>query len=977
MAVDPNTPPLAVADSVTANTSGPVHVTGSVLINDSDPNGLALSIATVNGQSAGVGASIAGTYGSLVLRADGTYDYVLYSNAASLITPGQTVHDIFQYTVSDGFTYTQSVPVIIAQNLIPQSEAFNNSSWVKFADSGSVPTVTANVDTGPTGTAKTADKITLTGVDRGLYYQTNVSGQYTFSVWVKLASGNGNLTIQYYKGSTDSVVQQTVVANGTWQRVSVTFNADGNANSNVAILHGDTQSATGTFELWGAQLNPGTTAQTYVPTTGAPGTLTGTQTVPVTVGSTLTVNITEPLPSGPSTPPVATADAASVSVAGTTQTSGNVLGNDNDPAGLPLSVATVNGQAANVGTTIAGTYGSLVLRADGTYDYVLYSSAAVAPGQIVKDVFQYTISDGASYSQSVPLITAQNQILQSEAFDDATWVKFSDTGAAPTVTANIDSGPTGGASTADRVTLTGADSGLYFQTNLSGQYTFSVWVKLASGNGNLTVQYYLGSTDSVVQQTVVANGTWQRVSVTFNADGNTNSNVAILHGDSQTATGTFELWGAQLNPGPTAQTYVPTAGHRDIVFTDTPVTPNPTANLVVSVAGADPASVLPNTLDFAGGTEGVVVNLATSQWSRAATILPLGDSITYGWTALDYAQGQTNTEDGYRGPLWWDFASQSSLINFVGPNVSGDALLPSQNHAGFPGWRSDQLAALLPNMLTTYHPDAVLLLAGANDIFQELSPAAHTAAYIQQMINSVRTLSPGTHIYVATLTPINQDRVLDTTVPGQPNDAQQVALVNQAITTTVAAMAAAGANVSLVDMSNITLSQIADAAHPTPDGYAQMAQNYYNAILAQQPVTSGTPAGTSHVIAPGVTSVIGSEANDLLIAGNGNATLSGGGGNDRLVAGSGTDILSGGSGADQFVFTWTSGSATVTDFTPSAGDQIELDGFGLTQFSQLAGHITQAGTNTLIDLTSFGASTAITLQNFSGTLTAQNFLFHA
>jgi VCBS repeat-containing protein len=977
MAVDPNTPPLAVADSISLNTSGPVQATGSVLINDSDPNGLALSIATVNGQTAGVGASIAGAYGSLVLRADGTYDYVLYSNAASLIAPGQTVHDIFQYTVSDGFTYTQNVPVIIAQNLIPQSEAFNNTSWVKFADSGSAPTVTTNVDTGPTGTANTADKVTLTGVDRGLYFQTNVAGQYTFSVWVKLASGNGNLTIQYYAGATDSVVQQTVFANGTWQRVSVTFNADGNANSNVAILHGDTQSATGTFELWGAQLNPGATPQTYVPTTGAPGSLTGTQTVPVTVESTLTVNVTEPLPSGPSTPPVATADAASVSVTGTTQTSGNVLSNDNDPAGLPLSVATVNGQAANVGTTIAGTYGSLVLRADGTYDYVLYSSAAVAPGQIVNDVFQYTISDGASYSQNVPLITAQNQILQSEAFDDATWVKFSDSGAAPAVTANIDSGPTGGAGTADRVTLTGADSGLYFQTNLSGQYTFSVWVKLASGNGNLTVQYYQGSTDGVVQQTVVANGTWQRVSVTFNADGNTNSNVAILHGDTQSATGTFELWGAQLNPGPAAQTYVPTAGHRDIVFTDTPVTPNPTANLVVSVAGADPASVLPNTLDFAGGTEGVVVNLATSQWSRAATILPLGDSITYGWTALDYAQGQTNTEDGYRGPLWWDFASQSSLINFVGPNVSGDALLPSQNHAGFPGWRSDELAALLPNMLTTYHPDAVLLLAGTNDIFQELSPAAHTAAFIEQMINDARTLSPGTHVYVATLTPINQDRVLDTTVPGQPNDAQQVALINQAITATIAAMAAAGANVSLVDMSNITLSQIADAAHPTPAGYAQLAQNFYNAILAQQPVTGGTPAGTSHVIAPGMTSVIGSEANDLLIAGSGNAVLMGGGGNDRLVAGSGTDILSGGSGADQFVFTWTSGSATVTDFTPSAGDQIELDGFGLTQFSQLAGHITQVGANTLIDLTTFGAATAITLQNFSGTLSAQNFLFHA
>ena len=969
MAVNPNTPPLAVADNAAVTIIGTTEALGTVLSNDSDPNGLALSIATVNGSAASVGTAVAGTYGSLILKADGTYDYVLYANAASLITPGHTMTDVFSYTISDGFAYSTTTTQTTILNLIPQSEAFNDKSWVKFADSGSAPTVTANADTGPSGTAKTADKITLTGKDRGLYYQTNVAGQYTFSVWVKLVSGNGNLTIQYYKGSNDTEVQQTVVANGTWQRVSVTFTADGNANSNVAIMHGATQSTTGTFELWGAQLNPGATATTYAPTTGAPATGTITQTTPITVGSTLTVSVTNPPPAG--SPPTAMGDAVSVGTAASV--SGTALGNDSDPNGKALSVATVAGQAA--GSTITGTYGSLVLRANGSYDYVR-NAVALAPGDSATDIFQYTITDGGSYTDTVPTIAAQNLLLQSEAFDDQSWIRFSDTGADPTVTANVDTGPTGSAATADKTTLTGADSGLYVQTSVSGQYTFSVWVKLVSGSGALTVQYYKGSTDSVVAQTVVANGTWQRVSVTFTGDGNANSNVAILHNDSQSATGTFELWGAQLNPGATAQAYVPTFGHRDMIFADTPVPSNPAANLVVTVNGADPASG--STLNFAGGKTGVVVNLATGQWAHAATILPLGDSITYGWTDLDYALGQTNTENGYRAPLWWDFANQSAMINFVGPNTSGDSQLPSQSEAGYPGWRADQLAALLPGMLNTYHPDAVLLLAGTNDVFQEMNPAAYVAANIEAMVKDAATLSPGTHVYVGTLTPINLSRVADTTPPGQPNDAQLVDLVNQAIVAKITALKAAGYNVSLVDNSNITLSEIADAAHPTPAGYAHLAQNYYNAILAEQPLVGGTPAGKVTTIAPGVTVVTGSEANDLLIAGSGAVTLAGGGGNDRLVAGSGSDVLSGGSGADQFVFNTGAGSATIADFSSAAGDVIELDGFaGLSQFSQLSGAITQVGADTVLNLSPFGVSTAITLQNFTAPLTAQNFLFHS
>ncbi|MEG1817486.1 retention module-containing protein [Pseudomonas sp.] len=90
-------------------------------------------------------------------------------------------------------------------------------------------------------------------------------------------------------------------------------------------------------------------------------------------------------------------------------------------------------------------------------------------------------------------------------------------------------------------------------------------------------------------------------------------------------------------------------------------------------------------------------------------------------------------------------------------------------------------------------------------------------------------------------------------------------------------------------------------------------------------------AGTD--ILTGMENLIGSDYNDhltgdgnanLLIGGLGNDTLIGGGGNDVLIGGAGNDTLSGGSGND--IFLWQQGNTgrdVVTDFTPGA-DRLDL-----------------------------------------------------
>ena len=115
---------------------------------------------TFNGLGLGAAANeatIAGAYGTLYLRADGTYRYVLNnaSTAAQALDSGQTASDVFHYTISDGATGS-------ATSTITANIAGNN-------DAATITTVDRVDVTESNGTALVsflvAGQVTITDID--------------------------------------------------------------------------------------------------------------------------------------------------------------------------------------------------------------------------------------------------------------------------------------------------------------------------------------------------------------------------------------------------------------------------------------------------------------------------------------------------------------------------------------------------------------------------------------------------------------------------------------------------------------------------------------------------------------------------------------------------------------------------------------------------------------------------------------------
>jgi hypothetical protein len=173
-------------------------------------------------------------------------------------------------------------------NLVLRSEEFDNASWVKSSS-----TVTANATTSPDGTVDAEKLIPSAASIDGRVVQTftgSAGTTYTLSIYAKqgeftncrvYADDNATNTVSVsYNLATGAVSTAVAVAGGNWTSASSTITAAGNgwwritltwtatavAPARAAFWCRDTGDGTSGIFVYGAQLEAGAFATSYIPT---------------------------------------------------------------------------------------------------------------------------------------------------------------------------------------------------------------------------------------------------------------------------------------------------------------------------------------------------------------------------------------------------------------------------------------------------------------------------------------------------------------------------------------------------------------------------------------------------------------------------------------------------------------------------------------------------------------------------------------
>ena len=222
---------------------------------------------------------------SLVMIPSGYAEDIVYSEI-----PIDGSGDL-QFTRSSNGTRVNSAGLVevCPWNFVAQSESFDNAAWVKTTD-GQV-TITANATTAPNGTT-TAEKMiasAIAGFHCVAQTQSLVAGVFTISIYAKASEysflqifdslttdfANFNLTT----GAVATVDQYTAtienVGNGWYRCTATKTNPSGNFVFRYGIVTTGTATRGESFTgngvnglfIWGAQINIGSTAKPYFPTT--------------------------------------------------------------------------------------------------------------------------------------------------------------------------------------------------------------------------------------------------------------------------------------------------------------------------------------------------------------------------------------------------------------------------------------------------------------------------------------------------------------------------------------------------------------------------------------------------------------------------------------------------------------------------------------------------------------------------------------
>ena len=452
--------PIAESDSATVMEGG--TVTGNVLLNDILGADGAAQGGAVVGVRAGadtstsaigsLGVSIAGTYGTLILNANGE---AIYKADPNSVAP-TGAKDVFTYTIrdADGDESTTTITINVTDSKLVACADTEVKVYEKALDLTQDPQDLAPgtvVGSNPTSPGETGIG-TLVG---------SVTG------------GSGALTYTLVGSTTGAYGQIQLNADGSYKYTLTSAPHIGNGDDGANIVTSETFTYKATDQLGNS------------------------------VTSTIVIKIVDDVPRAES-------DSTTVVEGGTV--TGNVLDNDtlgaDGPAqggavvGVRFGADTSTSAIGSLGVGIAGTYGTLILHANGEAEYKANPNAVTQDG--AQDTFTYTIRD-ADGDESTTTITINvtdskivacpnNEVTVYEKALDLTQdpndlapgtVTGSDPGSAGETATGSLVGSVSGASGAITYTLVGSSTGAYGQIQLNAdgsfKYTLTSAPKTAGG----------------------------------------------------------------------------------------------------------------------------------------------------------------------------------------------------------------------------------------------------------------------------------------------------------------------------------------------------------------------------------------------------------------------------------------------------------------------------------------------------------------
>ncbi|MDO6391796.1 Ig-like domain-containing protein [Pontibacter sp. BT731] len=263
------------------------------------------------------------------------------------------------------------------------------------------------------------------------------------------------------------------------------------------------------------------------------------------------------------------------------------------------------------------------------------------------------------------------------------------------------------------------------------------------------------------------------------------------------------------------------------------------------------------------------VSTTTHAQSKTFNIMPLGDSNTHGTKFSDTRPDAERI--AYRKQLYDLLMGANAKFTYVGSERSGSATLANDQHAGFSGSRTGDIASLLrtssyrnqENVLVSrgsgtyldkFNPDVVLLHLGTNGGQWGVTDDEQAIAEMAAILDEVDAYEARANKEVTVVLALIINRVL------QENDPAAVEFTSR-FNAKVAAMAdnrikTKSDRLIVVDMEKAAdiIYKLAsdggdmdDSLHPAPSGYQKMANQWFkvlNPLLKPASITASNPETT-------------------------------------------------------------------------------------------------------------------------------------